>query len=72
MYCYFYLVLQRTFIFKVTQHTYCNTIDTLSIQYTCRPQDLIPAGVSKNVLSGHNAFRVTVDWPSYNHMKASR
>ena len=34
-------------------------------QSTRRPQNLIPADVSKNVLSVHSTFRITVCWPSY-------
>ena len=39
-----------------------NAIHNIScMQYTRRPQNLISADVSKNVLSMHNAARVTVD-----------
>ena len=44
----------------------------LYYQSARRPQNLIPADVSKNVLCVHNVARVSVDWPSYNPVKESR
>ena len=38
-------------------------------QYTRRPQNLIPADVSKNVLTVHNATVVYADQPSWNPVK---
>ena len=43
-----------------------------NFQSTRRPQNLIPADVSKNALSVHSTFRVTVCWPSYSQVKVSR
>ena len=43
-----------------------------STQSTRRPQNLISADVSKNVLSVHSTFKVTVCWPSYSQVKVSR